>query len=301
MKRVLAMIVAYNRPALLKESIEQLLSQSALDELDILIVDNSTTDKVRKYIFEHIENKEIIYIGTDSKLSSAAGFQYGMRYAVEHGYEFVWMMDDDCIPTKTTLEEFLKWDNELSGNYGFLSSKALWKDGSINRMALQKKSLFSNVKDFSSNPIRVDFAGYVSIFIPTNIIKDVGLSIKEFFIWSDDWEYTRRISRKYPCYLITSSIVIHKSATNIGGNIAFDSLDRLYRYNYLYRNDVYIYRREGFKGFVYEVLRLTNHSLRVIFKAKDNRFKRLKCIFKGTIAGFSFNPQIEFCNQRVEV
>lgn len=296
MKRVLTFIVAYNRKELLKEGIERLLAQTARDDMDILIVDNSTTSETKEYILEHIENGDVIYIDTEQKLSSAGGFQYGMRYAVEHGYEFVWFMDDDCMPTKTALEEFLKWDNKLDGNYGFLSSKALWKDGSINRMALQKKTLFSNVKDFSCNPIRVAFAGYVSIFIPTHIIKDVGLSIKEFFIWSDDWEYTRRISRKYPCYLITSSVVIHKSATNIGGNIAFDSLDRLYRYNYLYRNDVYIYRREGFKGFIYEALRLTDHTMRVVFRARDNRLKRLSCIIKGTIDGLKFDPKIEFCN-----
>ncbi len=296
MKKVLAMIVAYNRPVLLKESIEQCLSQSASDELDILIVDNSTSDDVRDHIFEHIQKKEIIYINTNSKLSSAAGFQFGMRYAVEHGYEFVWVMDDDCIPKKNTLEEFLKWDKELGSNYGFLSSKALWKDGSISRTTIQKKSLFHRVKDFSDNPIRVMFAGFVSMLIPTKVIRDVGLSIKEFFIWSDDWEYARRISRKYPCYLITSSVVTHKSATNIGGNIAIDSEDRIYRYSYLYRNDVYLYKREGIKGFVYEVLRLSDHTMRVIFKAKDHKMMRLSCIFKGTIDGLKFDPQIEYCN-----
>ena len=296
MKKVLAVIVAYNRPALLKESIEQCLSQSVSNELDILIVDNSTSNEVRDHISEHIDKNEIIYIGTDSKLSSAAGFQFGMRYAVEHGYEFAWIMDDDCIPMNNTLEEFLKWDKELAGNYGFLSSKALWKDGSISRTTVQKKSLFHNVKDFSDNPIPVLFAGFVSMLIPTRIISDVGLSIKEFFIWSDDWEYARRISRKYPCYLITSSTVTHKSATNIGGNIAIDSEDRIYRYEYLYRNDVYLYRREGIKGFIYELLRLTDHTMRVIFKAKDHKMKRLSCIIKGTVAGLKFNPQIEYCN-----
>ena len=296
MKRVLAMIVAYNRPALLKESIEQLLSQSASEELDILIIDNSTTDEVRTFIFEHIQKKEIIYIGTDSKLSSAAGFQYGMKYAVEHGYEFVWMMDDDCIPTKTTLEEFLKWDNNLSGNYGFLSSKALWKDGSINRMALQKKSLFIKVNDFTENPIQVEIATFISIFIPTKVISNVGLSIKEFFIWTDDIEFTRRISRKFKSYLITTSVVIHKSVANTCSNCAIDSMERLYRYNYMYRNEMYMCRKEGFLGLCFKAMQLPMHIVRVLLKSRDNRLKRIKCIFKGTKDGLSFNPQIEFCN-----
>ena len=296
MKKVLAVIVAYHRKVLLKESIEHLLSQTSHNVLDILIVDNSKTSEVGDYISEHIENHDIIYIWTKSSLSSAGGFQFGMKYAVEHGYELLWVMDDDCISMNNTLEEFLKWDKKLDGNYGYLSSKAVWIDGNISRTTVQKTSLFHNVKNFSDNPIQVIFAGFVSMFIPTKIIRDVGLSIKEFYIWSDDWEYARRISRKYPCYLITSSVVTHKSTTNVGGNIAIDSEDRIYRYNYLYRNDVYLYRREGIKGFIYEVLRLTEHTLRVVFRAKDNKIKRLACIFKGTWAGLKFNPHIEYCD-----
>lgn len=297
MKRVLAFIVAYNRKELLNEGIERLLAQTARADMDILIVDNSTTSETRKYISEHIENGDVIYIDTEQKLSAAGGFQYGMRYAAENGYEFAWIMDDDCMPTENTLSEFLKWDQKLKGNYGFLSSKAIWTDGSINRMAVQKRTIFKNIKDFTKNPIKTIFAGFISAFIPTKVIKDVGLPIKEFIIWSDDWEYTRRISRKYPCYLITSSVVIHKSATNVGGNIAIDSVDRLYRYYYLYRNDVYLYRREGIKGFCYEALRLSEHIIRVIFKAPDNKMKRISYILKGTKDGFKFKPQIEYISE----
>ena len=73
---------------------------------------------------------------------------------------------------------------------------------------------------------------------------------KEFFIWTDDWEYTRRISRKYKCYVVTDSEVIHKTKSNIGANIAIDSEDRIERYRYAYRNEMYLYKREGLKAHV---------------------------------------------------
>ena len=86
-------------------------------------------------------------------------------------------------------------------------------------------------------------ASFVSLFIKASVIKQLGLPIKEFFIWTDDWEYTRRISRKYNCYLVNKSVVTHKSKSNMGADIINDSEDRLDRYKYIYRM-MYIYIEE---------------------------------------------------------
>lgn len=294
MKKVVAVVVTYNRKELLHENIENLLAQTTCDVLDIVIIDNASTDGTREYINEYIEQKQIIYINTGENLGGAGGFQYGVRYASKKDYEFIWLMDDDCMPTPTALEELLKYDEKLNGNYGFLSSKILWKDNSICKMNVQRETLTKYVEDFEKEKVEIFMASFVSCFIPMNVVKDIGLPIKEFFIWTDDWEYTRRISLKYKSYLIPSSVCIHKSNANFGANIATDGSDRLDRYNYLYRNDVYLYRREGIKGFAYETVRLTSHILRVLFKAKNNKMKRIKIILKATMSGFSFNPDIEY-------
>ena len=122
---------------------------------------------------------------------------------------------------------------------------------------------------------------------------ELGLPIKEFFIWTDDWEYTRRISRRYPCYAVADSTVVHLSRSNIGANIADESAERLDRFDYLYRNDVYLYRREGLRGFAYEAVRLSGHCLRVLLRAKDHKKERLQKIIGGTRKGLSFHPPIE--------
>lgn len=292
--KVAAIIVTFNRKKLLKENIKCLLNQTMKNLFDIIIIDNHSTDGTKEEIEKHILKKEIIYKDTGSNLGGAGGFQFGIKYAVEQGYDYVWVMDDDCMPTETALEELLNADQKLNGKYGFLSSQVLWKDQSVCVMNKQRKSMAQNVSDFKSEMVPVVMASFVSLFIRTPVVYELGLPIKEFFIWTDDWEYTRRISLKYPCYLCNKSVVIHKSKTNIGANIANDSVDRLDRYRYLYRNDVYLYRREGLYGFVYEFLRLSNHILRVFLQAKDNKLKRVLFILKGTMNGVAFNPQIEF-------
>ena len=292
-KKTAAIVVTYNRKELLLQNIEALLKQTMRNQLEIVIIDNASTDGTVEAIKRYVDTGEIIYINTGSNLGGAGGFQYGIRYAAEHDYEFVWVMDDDCIPRENTLEKFYEADQILKGDYGFLSSKVLWKDLSICSMNIQRKTLTKNISKFDQKILPIVMASFVSLFIKISVVKKVGLPIKEFFIWTDDWEYTRRISRTYPCYVVTDSIVIHKSTSNIGANIYSDSYDRLSRYKYLYRNDVYLYRREGVRGAIYEVFRLSGHIVKVIFKAEDHKFERIKLIIKGTISGLDFNPNIE--------
>jgi GT2 family glycosyltransferase len=301
MRDVAAIVVTYNRKDLLLENIKCLLNQSRKDCLDIIVIDNASTDDTRSALDKYIINKDITYVNTGANLGGAGGFQYGIRLAAEHEYKYVWVMDDDCMSKQNALEEFLSADKKLESNYGFLSSKVLWKDNNICSMNIQRKTVFKKVKDFSTTLVPVTMASFVSLFIPIHIVNEVGLPIKEFFIWTDDWEYTRRISRKYKCYLMNKSVVIHKSNTNIGANITNDSLDRLDRYDYLYRNDVYLYRREGMKGALYEVLRLVYHSIMVLCLAPNSKLKRLKKIWVGTFNGISFKPSVEYVERHKNI
>ena len=292
-KKIAAVVVTYNRKDLLTENIQCLLAQKPIRP-EIIIIDNHSTDGTKDALMDYINQNQIQYCDTGANLGGAGGFSFGIKYATENGYDYVWVMDDDCMPNETALEALLSADIELNGQYGFLSSKVLWKDGNLCIMNLQRDTLTHTISKLDGEPKPVVMASFVSLFLPNKIIREVGLPIKEFFIWTDDWEYTRRISKKYPCYAVPQSVVVHKSNSNIGANIVTENADRLDRFDYLYRNDVFLYRKEGIRGFFYEVVRLSGHCLRVILKSKDYRSKRLKKIINGTKKGFSFHPEIEY-------
>lgn len=299
MKKVIAVIVTYNRKELLKECVNALLNQN-YGNCDVLIIDNASTDGTKEYIDDLLENNQkLIYINTGENLGGAGGFNFGIKEAYKLGADFVWVMDDDCIVHKDTLEKFLEADNFLNGEYGFLCSKVLWKDGEICKMNVPRETLTKTVKVFSSDLQEVAMASFVSLFIKSEVVKKMGLPIKEFFIWTDDWEYTRRISRNYKCYLVNNSLVTHKSKSNIGANIENDSIDRLSRYEYLYRNDVYLYRREGIKGFCYLIPRLFIHIFRVIKSKNKGKIKKIKTIINSTIKGIKFKPQIQYVEDNI--
>lgn len=288
MNKVVAIVVTYNRKELLKQCIEKLQTQTI--STDILIVDNASTDGTSKLFEKQIEN--VIYSNTGSNIGGAGGFSFGVKKAVEMGYKYLWILDDDTLPTSTALEQFMKKDKELNGEYGFLSSKVLWKDESICTMNVQKITKWKQVFNFETEQT-IQYASFVSLFMRANTVKKVGLPYKEFFIWADDWEYTRRISKTKKCYYVPSSVVYHWCNSNVGANIITADAERMNRFKYMYRNDVVMYRQDGFEGWLYLSIRNIVHMIRVLFKSKD-RHSKLALIRESTKEGKAFFPTIEF-------
>ncbi len=287
-----AVVVTYNRKELLIKNIGALLSQTSRDCLDIHIIDNASTDGTREHIDKYVSNGEVYYHNTGRNLGGAGGFSFGIKLATEKGYGTIWILDDDTIPKSTALEVLRKKDAELGDKYGFLSSKVLWKDGSICTMNVQKQTKWRRMKEFDTEK-QIQYASFVSLFLRTDTVRELGLPYKEFFIWADDWEYTRRISKRKPCYYIPSSIVDHWCGSNVGADIITAPAERIERFNYMYRNDVVLYRQDGLEGMFYLWFRNIVHRMRIVLKATNKR-KKISIINNGTKEGKCFFPVTEF-------
>lgn len=300
MKNVAVIIVTFNRKEKLLRCIDAVCMQTSEVQPDIFVVDNNSSDGtgewVRRYISEHEDkDSKIFYCNLGYNSGGAGGFCYGIRKAFESGYDFMWIMDDDCIPASDALEQFLRFDSRFKGDYGFLSGKALWKDGTPCVMNIQRQTVTRNISFPVSDPVPVEMASFASLFIPAGIVREAGLPMRKFFIWTDDWEYTRRISRRHICWMIPSSQVIHDTESNTGANLASAPDDRLDRFRYLYRNDVYLYRREGIRGAAYEAARLCLHTARIAASKNSaaGKMKRIGIMLRGTFEGLSFFPEPE--------
>ena len=230
-QNIAAVVVTYNRKALLKKCIDHILKQSA-GAPDILVIDNASTDGTEGFITEEYKDvPEVKYYNTGANLGGAGGFSYGINKAVCLDYEYLWIMDDDTIPEEDALSELIKADKLLDGNYGFLSSYAKWIDGTpceMNVPAISYKWR-ENINLMDEKMIRLDSASFVSMYIKASVVKEVGLPIKEFFIWADDVEYSLRISEKHPCYFVYGSQVVHEMGSNKATAIWETDMDRIDR------------------------------------------------------------------------
>lgn len=295
MQTIAAIVVTYNRKDMLKECISKILSQT--QQCDIVIIDNASTDGTDKLVLE-LQTERIHYHRLPQNTGGAGGYFEGILWAMGHKYEYFWLLDDDTFPEKTALEELVSASQTLENKYGFLSSVALWKDGTeckMNRQMLSKH-YYEYINLIEDGIILANQATFVSLFLHREVVARVGLPIKEFFIWGDDVEYTRRISVRfhYPCYLVGKSKVIHMMENNIGSNIVYDNIDRINRYYYAYRNENYTFRKEGTKAFVFWLIRCLICMMNIICKSEHHKFRRIKIMLKGMLKGFLFHPKVQY-------
>lgn len=295
MERVAAVVVTYNRKELLAQCIKALLGQQNA-VCDILIVDNASTDGTGAYLAA-LNEPRVQSRSTGANLGGAGGFNFGMRWAVEAGYDLVWIMDDDTLPHPDSLAQLLAAHTILGGNYGFLSSAVLWTDGTECKMNRQKikKNFYEHVELLRHGLILVEQATFVSLLFPAAAIEKAGLPIRDFFIWGDDIEYTRRMTVRLglPCYLAGQSQVTHAMKENNGSSIALDSPERISRYRYAFRNENYTYRHEGVRGVCYYIAKCGLNLCRIWAKAPGQRLRRSWIILSRMVSGLWFNPKVE--------
>ena len=301
--RTAAVVVTYNRKELLRQSLTAILNQEEFGA-DIIIIDNASSDGTADMVSKEFNLPQIIYRNTGTNLGGAGGFQYGVREAMNapkgYAYDYVWMMDDDTIPHDDCLKELMEADRKLNGNWGWLSSVAYWTDGSVCRMNIQKKNIFRHIgsQEYKKKMVPIKMCSFVSLLVRADAIHKVGFPIGEYFIWTDDYEYTGRISGKYPCYLVTGSKVIHAMKTHIRVDFARDDISRMDRYHYIYRNDVHCYRQYGIMGWLYIILKDIYTLLNIMKNSREGKLEKMKTVFSGFREGLRFRPKIETCAEK---
>ncbi len=296
MNEVATVVVTYNRKKLLRECLDALLASDAPS--DIFIIDNNSTDGTKDYIADIVkDNDNVIYKHLKKNVGGAGGFSAGMNHVVKRGYKYVWIMDDDTIVKPDTLSRLLDAAAMLHDNFGFLSSTVAWTNGSDCKMNIQtyNKSINDIQRHYKKNGLwPVSTATFVSLLFTANAIKGVGLPKREYFIWGDDKEYTRRMSKYMNCYNVIDSKVVHKTVNNEGSNITKDDIARIDRYKYAYRNDFATARDEGIKELAVYAVGFGLNMARVIIFAKDNKARRIKVMLIGLKKGISFAPKTRY-------
>lgn len=299
-------MVTYNRCKLLEECLNALLEQD-YDNFTVFLIDNASTDDTRSMVEEKFQDKRLRYYNTGANLGGAGGFNYGMRIAASEQCDYVWAMDDDTIVQPDSLKALVRYAARLKDDFGFLSSFVKFTDGTPCQMNIPTLLGDDNNKNRTwldrfdetkaGKKVRIIHATFVSFFTRRSVILDVGLPIKEFFIWSDDTEYTVRISKKYKNYFCADSVVIHKMNENKAATV-YDFIDsapdRVDRFFYAYRNRFYNAKKQGAARTLRYFGKVGKAGLLILLKAKDGKGKKLKVLCKGFWEGISFDPEVEF-------
>lgn len=291
---ITAVIVTFNHQKLLEECLSCLKKQT-YQLNNIIVIDNASTDTTEEFMEKYIDDSQVTYKKLKSNTGGAGGFNKGISEAVKKNDDFIWLMDDDTMPQSDALGQLIRAAEDLNNDFGFLASNVRWIDGNPCLMNVPKPVTVWNKAINGNNFVEVSQATFVSLFIPMKVIQDVGLPIKDFFIWNDDTEFTIRITSKYKSYFIPDSYVVHKMAENHGVNIVEEE-NRIPRYFYSYRNRYYVAKKYGDKRLAKYYAHLGLDIVHVVAKSKY-KLKKIKVIFKGYFSGLFFNPSIEYISK----
>jgi len=214
-ERVCAVIVTYNRKALLWECLKAVLSQTRPPD-HVLVVDNASTDGTPEMLQEAFPQVEVLRLPENQ--GGAGGFHEGMKRAYEQGFDWLWLMDDDTIPRAKALEALLEAARlPLDPRPRVLASRQLLPSGLphpttafVNPTDLRYPLLWLRLRP-RYRPIR--WALFTSVLLHRSLVEEQGLPHKAFFIWEDDLEYTARALRRGLGLQVRDSEVIHKSAS----------------------------------------------------------------------------------------
>ena len=286
--RVAVVIVTYNRLSLLKECVDSVRAQT-YEDFAIIVVNNGSTDGTEEWLKDQ---KDVIVV-TQENLGGSGGFYTGIKYSCERGFDYSWVMDDDVVCHKDALKNMMRCASSTSG---FLCSRVVYPDNSpcnVPEISKQKNKETGELlwgERLDDGLLRVETASFVSVLIDNRIVSKVGLPYKEYFIWGDDSEYTNRISRLYPSYLVVNSIVSHKRAIQRILSIVEESdKRRLKNYYYFYRNTVH--RQDSLFKKSICFCRYFLLAFLLFFRGK---WTASSIVFKGVFAALFFSPHIDF-------
>ena len=103
---VTAVVVTYNRKALLEKVIRSLLAQT-VEIGRIIIVNNGPTDGTGEWLAAEYGNDPRFDVVTQENVGGSGGFYRGIQEASKEKCDWIWCMDDDVFPRENCLETLL--------------------------------------------------------------------------------------------------------------------------------------------------------------------------------------------------
>jgi len=295
-----AVVVTYNRLGKLRECLEALSRQTG--ELRYIhVVDNNSTDGTREWLVANSRRLNLVPHLLDYNSGGAGGFNAGIRAAIKMNADWVWVMDDDVVPKPDCLQAviespFFVQHQAGSRTVGFLSSRVEWTDGNlcVMNVPVAQWPWNSTFREMSSS-LRCVSCSFVSCFISREAIQKVGLPVKEFFIWHDDTEYTRRVSHHFECFYIDASVATHVTPQNLLPTYSNVSKNNIWKYKCDIRNVAAVEARTGRKADKVIAIRYVFKNSWLALKATKNMTMYLSLLFYGIRGIFwNYKKHIEF-------
>ena len=262
---VQAVVVTYNRRALLLECLEGIARQTHA-VAGAIVVDNASTDGTRAAVEASgiADRLRIGYLRLRRNGGGAEGFHYGVREALRADRrDWLWLMDDDCEPGPTTLADLLASPPAADPDTALVAPLVKGPDGEVlplnrgwTRASWFRAPLVGLSPEHLGLPeLEVDHVSLVGPLVRTSAAVREDPPRRDFFIWYDDLEWVSRLRRHGRLWLVPGATIVHKDPrplTSVGARAHWRDFRRghafedAWKRSYGLRNLVWCGRRDGY-------------------------------------------------------
>lgn len=218
-KKTAVIIVCYNGKEYLPDCLNSLEKQTLARGLyNIIVVDNNSSDDSVAYIKNNF--LQILLLENKENLGFAGGNNIGIKRAIEEGYEYIVLLNQDTIVDPNWLEELIK-AAELDEKVGLVQSRLmLWPaTEKINSIGNEIHFLgfgftggyLQRLEDYPIKSNEITYASGAGMLVKRNVFEEAGLFDKEFFMYHEDLDLSWKARIKgYKIVLASNSVVYHK-------------------------------------------------------------------------------------------
>ncbi len=188
---------------------------------DIYVVDNASTDGSADRIGRQF-GKKVTILQNAENLGGSGGFGRGLRMAVDEGYPYIMMLDNDAYVDRDTIKKLHRYLEE-NPSVGIAGAKIMMSDDPGRIMDYAKTIDFEAFIDRSKwcgkldseetqEPRECDFAAATAAMVRREVLLKCGGMDEAHFIYYDDIELGYRIKQSgYKVVSLGNAKAWHKS------------------------------------------------------------------------------------------
>lgn len=213
-------------------------------DYNIIVVDNASGDDSPDKIAAAFP--EVTLLRNDKNLGTSGGNNAGMKYALDHGSDYVWFLNNDTIVPADTLD-ILVQSAQASPKIGMVSP-VLYNEhrrdqiqycGSSYDWKNFRLTHYKNLNDIEDITIENFWLWGTALLIKREVVESVGDYDEGLFVYHDDMEYAiRAIRAGYMNKIEPKASVYHKQHFS-GGMRKLP----LHYYYYITRNDYFVWMK----------------------------------------------------------
>ena len=220
----------------------------------------------------------LVLIRSDKNLGFAGGNNVGLRYMLQHGFDYAWLLNNDTVIEPDAVQALIRHQQSHGDHTGITGSKlrlyhkpeVLQGLGAVfNPKKGTSRIIGAQQEDqgqFDQEAEQITYAIGAAMFVNRKFLEEVGLMSEDYFLYNEENDWSARASRKgWTVGVAADSVVYHKQGASTG-NSPKKSKWAIQALRYKYRGKILLYKKYYRKYLPYLYIHLLRRSLRYILR-----------------------------------